>query len=71
MKNIEALRPWIKFFKRILKFNDTESSEQILHGGEIQQQNKNIYWKLKAKAAKTIFHLISGSGWSEMVIDSL
>jgi hypothetical protein len=34
----------------------------------IEKRNKSTIWKLKQKALRIIYHLVSGFGWSEYVI---
>ena len=68
LKNLAALKPWIYFFKSILDMEvPQEIGSYVQDMDTIEERDKEILWKLKAKAGLILYHLVSGYGWSEYV----
>jgi hypothetical protein len=38
---------------------------------EIEKRDKTFYWKALAEGSKLAFHIISGFGWSQFVLNML
>jgi importin-7 len=65
LKDMNLIRPWLGYFKRILDFNLPQPSVM----SELKSlDRRNMYWKLKGMVARITNHLMSGYGWEEYAL---